>query len=438
MSTVFNITAVFLIFTACTRSADTKSATAEIPRVDCVIPLADDPLITAPGLFFSENFETTNDLNTRFYDTGGLGDGLMRISNTDAFSGRKSAQNTYVAKKDFPEGEDPGGAGWFWYFFGDNKLEGYSPIADTMPRTRVFARWYHKFEEGFSPQDSTGTLPPKMARLRCFDTSWRAHYTVLFWIEGTDGHISIQQHTRAPGVEREWLPNYNTSFSLNNPENIGRWIHFELGVTLGEGHFSDRVQAWADGQLICDIDKQDLAGGFREQTLNGMSWDCYWNGGAPRAESRFYDDLVLSDGPIGPVRTSLTPTIRKTPFISERGEELREWQVEVAQTSQIPVPIDSSRGKDPKMEYITVWQGGLKGKADTITVNTEHGTFTGPLTDKDLLQYNTLYSVRLRQRAGRSDWSPWSPWHSAFSTLWRPGTKADERSSANGYLGGHI
>lgn len=410
-----------------------------IPKVDRVFPLEDEPFHNTSDVFFTENFEnpknfkhpgnTENsgnledswDLNARFHDTGGTENGLMRISDADAFSGTRAAHLTYVAKKNFPEGDDPGSAGWFWYFFGDNDLEGYPPIADTLTRTRLYARWYHKFEEGFSSQEGTGTLPPKMARMRCFDKTWRANYTVLFWIEGTDGHISIQQHTRAPGVEREWLPNYNTSFSLNDPGNIGRWIHFELGVTLGEGHHSDRVQAWADGKLICDIDKQDLAGGYRENTLNGMSWDCYWNGGAPRAQSRFYDDLVLSDSPIGPVRTDLTPCIKKAAYGSEYGKVLKEWQVEVAQTLQKPMSISEPRRKEPEMEYITVWQGKVSGKTDTVSVNSVRGTFTGPLSGSDQLEYNTLYSVRLRQRVKKTGWSEWSEWHSAFSTLWMPG-----------------
>ena len=197
------------------------------------------------------------------------------------------------------------------------------------------------------------------------------------------------------------------------------------------------MQAWADGKLICDIDKQDLAVGYRAQTLNGMSWDCYWNGGAPRAESRFYDDLVLSGQPIGPVRTSLTPTIRKTPFKGESGQEQKEWQIEVAQTVQMPMSISDPKRKDPKMQYITVWQGRVKGEANTVTVNANQGKFTGPLTDSKQLVYNTIYSIRVRQQAKRSDWSQWSPWHAAFATTWTPGIEPDERIPANGYLTGH-
>ena len=70
-------------------------------------------------------------------------------------------------------------------------------------------------------------------------------------------------------------------------------------MALGEGRRSDRIQAWADGRLICDVQNDDLASGYTDFTPNGMSWDCYWNGGSPRKQSRYYDDLVLSTEPVG-------------------------------------------------------------------------------------------------------------------------------------------
>jgi hypothetical protein len=425
---------------ALTLSAGAQSAVADTPspitpKVNRVITLTDDPITTVPGVFYSQNFETIDRIKGNFHDTGGINEGRMRINKTDPFSGISSVQATYVAKEDVPEGADPGVTGWFWRFFGDNPLT--HRIDDKAPKTRVFARWYHKFEEGFTSQEGRGTLPPKCGRMRCFEAPWGAVYTVLFWIEGKDGHISIQQHTRAPGVHREWLPNYDTTFLLNDPGNIGRWIHMELGVTLGEGLRSDRVQAWADGKLICDIDKQDLAGGYRELTLNAMSWDCYWNGGAPRAESRFYDDLVLADRPIGPTRTSVNPIIEKAESVGSEGETQKQWEVEVAQTKQIPMSLRDPARKEPEMEYNVVWSGSAPGKDSKIAVDTNRGNFIGPLTGKTQLAHNTLYSVRLRQMSSAGQWSDFSPWHAAFATIWAPDTKRMERTTAEGYLVGH-
>jgi hypothetical protein len=269
-----------------------------------------------------------------------------------------------------------------------------------------------------------------MARMRCFNTPWNAIYSILFWIEGKKGHISIQQHTRAPGVEREWLPNYNTSFYLNTPENLGRWIHFEMGVTLGEGHHSDQIQAWADGKLICDLANQDLAGGYRKQTLNAMLWDGYWNNGAPREESRFFDDLVLSQEPIGPARTSTNPVleIAQSPNI----QYPIEYQIKVAQTIQQQMPINNPDRKQPIMQYLTVWSGS--GFSNTIQLNSATGKFTGLLKGKNQLDFNTLYSVQIRQRKENGKWTAWSQWHATFATQWDSDTKPKDKTSPKGYL----
>lgn len=400
-----------------------------IPKVNRVIPLSASN-VENQGVFFYQNFEELAQLKNDFHDSGNLFDSIMSISEADAFSGRKSIQNNYISRDRYKEGEDPGSSGWVWRFFGDNKIKTHIPVQDTTPQLRIFAGWYHKFEEGFTSQAGRGTLPPKMARMRCFTTPWKAVYSVLFWIEGETGYITIQQHTKAPGVEREWLPNYNTSFNLNTPENLGRWIHFELGVTLGEGHHSDRVQAWADGQLICDIINQDLAGGHRQETLNAMSWDGYWNGGSPREQSRFFDDLVIAKKPVGPARTGTNPVIEIARQPDE--ESIIRYHLEVAQTVQHPLPITDPARKHPKLTYKTVWSG--ESKINRVEVNSTTGNF---LNGKTQLEYNTLYSVRLRQQAESGEWSEWSQWHAAFPTHWAPGTPEENRVPPKGYLLGH-
>jgi hypothetical protein len=400
------------------------------PKINRVIPGTNNNTNLPNQVFYHQQFENIQHLESEFHDTGQISDSTMRITNSDFHSGENALQNTYLPKTSFPKGTDPGISGWIWRFFGDNKINSPIPIIDTLSQTKVFARWYHKFEEGFSSQSETGTLPPKMARMRCFNTPWNAIYSILFWIEGKKGHISIQQHTRAPGVEREWLPNYNTSFYLNTPENLGRWIHFEMGVTLGEGHHSDQIQAWADGKLICDLANQDLAGGYRKQTLNAMLWDGYWNNGAPREESRFFDDLVLSQEPIGPARTSTNPVleIAQSPNI----QYPIEYQIKVAQTIQQQMPINNPDRKQPIMQYLTVWSGS--GFSNTIQLNSATGKFTGLLKGKNQLDFNTLYSVQIRQRKENGKWTAWSQWHATFATQWDSDTKPKDKTSPKGYL----
>ncbi|MBV2247277.1 MAG: T9SS type A sorting domain-containing protein [Lentimicrobium sp.] len=423
---------VLFAFQAYSQGNGTQDGMA-VPKVNRVIPIAESLQELSPATFYCQNFEGLYNLNSEFHDTGGISDSVMSISEVDAYSGNRAIQNSYFPKSSFKEGDDPGASGWVWQFFGDNKLS--TRIKDTTPRTRVFARWHHKFEEGFTSQEDRGTLPPKMARMRCFTTPWNAVYTVYFWIEEDKGLISIQQKTNAPDTEREWLPNYNTVFYLNEPVNLGRWIHMELGVTLGEGRRSDHVQAWADGKLICDLVNQDLAGGYRQQTLNGMQWDCYWNGGSPRRQSRFYDDLMLSSEPIGPARTPVQPVIEIAGSTGTEDAWESKFQVEVARTNQIPLSVKDPARKQPVMEYTTVWKGNTQGFS--IEVNDCYGEFINQPGNNNSLDYNTLYSVRLRQKIGDSEWTDWSPWHAGFATVWEPGTLPENRVLPQGYLSGH-
>ena len=409
----------------------------QTPKVERVRPLAPDPAASAPGVFLFDDLETITDLKERFQDQG-TDEGRFRISDVDRFSGKKSIQQSYKPLSEFAQDADPGSAGWVWRFFGDN------PNGQPEPRGKyptVVARWYHKFEEGFTPRDGK-EFPPKMARMRCFKAgAWEGAYTVLFWIEDPDGHLSIERHTRAPGAHREWTPNHECQWKFSDPVNVGRWIHFELRVALGEGPRSDRIQAWADGTLVCDMAGDDLAAGYKDFLLNGMSWDCYWNGGSPVKQSRFYDDLALSTEPIGPARTSANPAIVKSAFRGAgTGDRQQSWEVELAEAVQKPLVVAQTvdgvvtRYQPAEFEYAVVWKGKLSGEGNEVQVSKAAGEFVGPLAGKDGLSPNTLHMVRVRQQDAGGNWSAWSPWHASFATTWAEGTAPDKRTPPRGYL----
>ena len=411
-----------------------EGASAGTPKVERVKPLEPDPLKAAPGVFFYEDLESISALKERFQDQG-LAEGRFRISAVDPLSGKKSIQQTYIPKEQM-EG-DPGSAGWVWRFFGDNPKT--SRIEERGKYPVVVARWYHKFEEGFTPRDGT-RFPPKMARMRSFNEgAWSGVYTVLFWIGGEDGHISIERHTRAPGAHREWSPNYEAQWRFSDPVNVGRWIHFELRVALGEGPRSDSIQAWADGTLIGDVTNDDLAAGYKKFLLNGMSWDTYWNGGSPRKQSRFYDDLMLGTQPIGPVRTPVNPVL----VLSAPAAEPKAWEVEVAEAAQKPLVVARTvdgvviRHQPPAFDRTVVWKGSVPGARSEVEVSSANGEFVGPRAGREGLNPNTLHMVRVRAQDGSGQWSPWSQWHAGFATTWAEGTAAEKRTPPRGYLLGH-
>ncbi|MBW7997359.1 MAG: hypothetical protein FVQ81_12465 [Candidatus Glassbacteria bacterium] len=404
-----------------------------------MLPASPSPLADAPGVFFYEQCDTIADLQSRWQNVGD-DDGNFALSTADALSGGRSLRQKYRPLSEYGEGEDPGSAGWVGRFFGDKTSHQSSiPPEQQGKYTTAVASWYHKFEEGFTPRDGWH-FPPKMARMRCYLAgNWNTKYSILFWFAGEDAHMSIERHTYISEAHREWPPNHTAPFRLSNPLNVGRWIHFELRVELGDGPRSDRVQAWADGLLVCDIAGDDIAAGHRETTLNCMQWDCYWNGGSPVAQSRFFDDMVVSTERIGPLRAGLNPKIVKTPF-SGGGDSQGGWEAELAQGVQRELVKDKVLDgivigyREPEVDYTTVWRGALEGGGNELEVSVANGEFTGPRAGEGGLAANTLHFVRVRQKNTAGEWSDWSAWHSGFATAWPEGTPAEQKSLPEGYL----
>ena len=425
---------VIAVAIAVLAGAGTASA-APVPRVERVVPLEADPALEAPGVFFREGFETIQNLKEQFPDTA-EGVGKFTVTGTDPFSGKRSLEQAYIGRDHYQEA-DKGSAGWVARFFGDSPLFA-SRIADKTQQRRIYARWYHKLPEGFDAMvDGKVHFPPKMARISCIDKDWNKVYSVLFWIEnGPEARISIERHTKAPGVHREWLPNSAAAFACGEAINIGRWVQMEMAVILGDGPRSDRVMAWADGKLICDVKNDDLAAGWKGLGLTDMMWDCYWNEGSPRDQSRFYDDLALSNkGPIGPARTGVNPEI----LLTAGAEKPPMWEVEVAEGAQQPlqparmvdgVPI---RYQPVALQCTTVWKSKAAG-ASRVKVDATSGEFTGPRAGQAGLAENTMHFVRVRAQDQAGAWSEWSDWHAGFATTWKAGATAEEKTLPRGFL----
>ena len=426
-------------FLLATQRAYTAAPSA--PVIDKVVPLAPDPLKKAPGVFYFDDLETESDLRKNYHDTG-LKSGRFTVNAKDAFSGSKGLEMAYISIEDMKKAghKDPGSAGWIWRFFGDNPKTSRIPASERKKHKVAVARWYHKFPEGFKPRGGTH-YPPKMARMRVFTRgAWGGAYTYLYWIGGKDGHLSLERHTRSPKAHREWLPNYTTNFKFSNPVNQGRWIHFEMRIEIGDKGRSDNWQAWADGILIGEAGNDDMSGGWQDFCLNGMSWDTYWNGGSPVAQSRFYDDLSLSTKPMGPARTPLNPVIQTGAFRdSDEGDALKQWQVEVGTAKQKPLVVTKRYSSIPsgckpyEFDRETVWAGGASAEKDSLTVDAATGAFKGPLEGKQRLDPNTFYMCRIRHQDKGGEWSEWSAWHAAFATVWPEDTADDAKTPPKGY-----
>jgi hypothetical protein len=362
------------------------------PRVDHV-EIIQDAQLGEPGVIWADDFEDTINLSDSYHEVNHDG-GRFGLTAEDAFGGSvRSVRQLY----------DQGqiNAGWIWYFFAD-----HPHLAGGERQTEIYARWYHKFEEGFQGH------PPKMARLGGFAFSdWTLSFMAHYWI-GDESELvladvasNIERQGSAP-VHRgynnfvRWLPVAHSTFDFGDPVHNGRWICHEMRVKLNSPFQSDGAyQYWADGELIIDIEGRNLVGGYVERGINAVQWDCYWNDGSPAMQSRYYDNVVVGTAPIGAAFSSANPVVRKSPFSDpDPGDFQTGWHLQVASDHD---------GSD------IVWDSAvIEGDGDRVTIDASNGTFSGSLQGADRLQAAALYWCRVRQRDASNQWSQWSPWHS--------------------------
>jgi len=76
------------------------------------------------------------------------------------------------------------------------------------------------------------------------------------------------------------------------------------------GNSDGAYRFWADDTLIVERENVDLRGNTGDK-INEFMLDCYWNGGSPAEQNRYYDNLVIATEKIGLYSgiNSITPPI---------------------------------------------------------------------------------------------------------------------------------
>jgi hypothetical protein len=231
-----------------------------------------------PDWLWCDGFESGVALAANYQDVSTNG---MSVATGEAFEGSHSLRQSYT------QGQVD--AGWI------------CRVNNSGFPDHVFMRWYHKFEAGFEG------YPPKMARIRYRQRSgeWTSTFAVHCW-EETDGVVALDVHAKysTQANSSGWLPIARSSFTFSNSANMGRWICFEMEVKVNTSGTTDGLyRLWANDTLIVERTNVDLRGSTGDK-INEMMLDCYWNGGSPKAQNRYYDNLVISTQKIGPVHTA--------------------------------------------------------------------------------------------------------------------------------------
>jgi len=197
----------------------------------------------------------------------------------------------------------------------------------------------------------------------------------------------------------KWLGNSPCSeFQISSVTESGYWVLVEASAKLNTPGKSDgSCRLWIDGRLEAERTNLNFRGSYVGHGINAVFLESYWNGGACKTEGRWYDNFIVSTQPIGPVTCPVNPVLNKTPYHGKG--EIEAWELELATDSE---------GKN------VVYRSFSMGTKESITINTQSGTFLGSLKGKFQLTAEYTYFCRVRQKRSKGPWSDWSRWHQPF------------------------
>ncbi len=361
----------------------------ESPRIDCVIPLPEQPQAKDPATIWYDDFDG---IEKPYAESKGPLDSEV------AFGMRgKSMLCLYEKGKVDVAGRK--------VFFGDSPVYLDRTARRGEKFSEVYWRIYVKHQYGWIGS------PGKMSRAMILaNDKWAQAMIVHVWSGDNPGSITLDPVRGVQGnrvVTRKyndfehmtWLGNKPESkFPIHSTKESGYWVMVECRVKLNTPGKNDGLaQLWIDGRLECERRNLNLRGTYTEHGINAIFLEAYWNEGSPVTQSLWYDNFVISTKPIGPVVCPSTPTIIKTPY---RGSgKAGEWEVEVASDYE---------GKD------VVYRSRRLPPNNRTTIDADHGRFCGSLDGKRSLTPGKIYYLRVRQSNSDGVFSDWSRWHQGF------------------------
>jgi len=270
----------------------------------------------------------------------------------------------------------------------------------------IYWRVYVKHEAGWMGN------PAKLARATCLATpDWSQGFIAHVWggkgdVLCIDPATGIQDSRKVSTKYNDfdhlhWLGLRQTQTPIFSTAESGRWVCVESHIKLNSPDRKDGIfELWIDGKLEASRKDLDWHGTWNDYAINAVFLENYWNDGAVKREARWFSDFVISTQPIGPIVATSPPTFTRT----EQGTE--RWEAQAAADAD---------GKD------VVWTSkALSGKLTALTIDAEHGTFTGSRVGQHTLAQGQTYWLRLRQAAGlptaSNRWFDWTAWHAPFRT----------------------
>jgi hypothetical protein len=261
--------------------------------------LADECANQKPGWIWCDDFEQ-NRLGS-YFEYSAVGGGFVRASGV-------GSQGSFGMKATFNRGQV--NAGFLHLAFGKTPQSYFKPVdAGTANYRDLYWRHYVRYQPGW-----TGGGGNKMSRATSFvsNKSWAQSMIAHVWSSGGGNWLGLEPasgttpsgtvvttryndfaHLRFLGLTRGTKPIFTSA-------NVGKWYCVETHVRWNDAGSSNGVfEMWIDGALDARKTGLNWVGSFNAYGMNAVYLENYWNQGAPKTQSRYFDNLVVSTSRIG-------------------------------------------------------------------------------------------------------------------------------------------
>jgi len=190
---------------------------------------------------------------------------------------------------------------------------GITPPAglDTTTRFReIYYRVYLKSQTGWISGANSGS---KFTRATSFvAVDWSQAMIAHVWSSGTNNnYLGIDPASCVSGSTVQcvgyndfahiaWLGAVDGTTAIFTSPNAGTWNCIETHVKLNDAGLSNGVEEfWIDGRLEASRTNLNFVGSYSTYGINAILLENFINNGSPQAQSRYWDNLVVSTQRIG-------------------------------------------------------------------------------------------------------------------------------------------
>lgn len=257
-----------------------------------------------PDWIWCDDFETDSALERDYFDVDRQS-GRFGVDNSTAFGGSASLKATYQTGV-----QDAGGL----------KLSfGKTPVSPTRLTDQNFNDVYWRFYMKLSPNWTGNAM--KLSRATIFVASnWSQAAIGHLWEDNETGNGlgldpvsgvvgSTVQTTKYNDFDHmTWLGKANGTTPIYSAAYVDKWICIETRMKLNTPGASDgQMSLWIDGKLDAQASNLNFRGSYTTYGINAILLENYINSGAPRIQSRNFDNFVVSRTRIGCAAPSTTP-----------------------------------------------------------------------------------------------------------------------------------